>query len=97
MIRSFFSAVTAIFNKVEDTANTLGSTIDMANSYVENRKIKFQHYDQQRCAVDLAKDLEELTAELEEDENLEERYEECMKLFDPDFVPRPKPKAEPAK
>ena len=81
MIRSFFSAATAIFTKVEDTANTLGSGIDMANSYVENRKIKFQHYDQQRCAVDLAKDLEDLASELDDDENLKTQYEECLKLF----------------
>lgn len=82
MWRSFFGALTAIFTKVEDTANTLGSGIDMANSYVENRRIKFQHYDKQRCAVDLAKDLEELAEELDQDENLKTQYEACLKLFD---------------
>lgn len=82
MIRSFFSAASSIFSKVEDTANTVGAGIDMANSYVENRKIKFNHYDKHRCAVDLAKDLEDLASELDEDENLKAQYTQCLKLFE---------------
>lgn len=81
MFRSIFNAIAAIFNKVEDTANTIGSGIDIANKYVDNRKIKFQEFDKQQCALDLAKDLENLASELKDDEKLEEQYKECLKLF----------------
>lgn len=81
MFRSIASAVTTTFNRVEDTANTVGAGIDLANGYVERRKVKFEVLDKQRVAMDLAKDLEEIAEELDQDEDLKNRYEECLALF----------------
>lgn len=73
--------ISATFDQGTEVVETVGKTVSIATTYVDNRATKQTLTDQQRVMLDTAKEMTAIQAELEADEKLAAMFEQLKSEF----------------
>lgn len=73
--------ISATFDQGTEVVETVGKTVSIATTYVDNRATKQTLTDQQRVMLDTAKEMTAIQAELEADEKLAAMFESLKSEF----------------
>lgn len=76
---SMSNAISRTFDTVASAADTAEETIGMATNHIHNRAKAHAIRDKQYVVTELAKDLNRMSQDLEDDANLKTLYEDLIK------------------
>ncbi|WHM52910.1 hypothetical protein [Sulfitobacter phage vB_SupP_AX] len=73
--------ISSTFDQGTEVVETVGKTVSIATTYVDNRATKQTLTDKQRVMLDTAKEMTSIQAELEADEKLAAMFEQLKSEF----------------
>lgn len=83
MFKSISTAVQTTFNLITKVASTVDKTADIGYNYVDKQHIRQTLLQTKQIQKDTARDLREITEELDADADLKKQFDALEDLFNP--------------
>lgn len=83
MLRAATQTITTVLNVVTKAASTVDKSIDIGYNYVDKQHIRQTVLQNTQIRKDTARDLREITEELDADADLRRQYDALESLFEP--------------